>query len=641
MSLTTLNLSNNSIRDVLPLQGLSSLTTLNLLGNDDITNIEVLYRLRPGTSITPPAGMTVPDQAGVVTFPNAALETAVRSALRISTGYPILPTGEKGLNTLLRLTATRKEIDDLTGLAGAAALTTLDLGDNLIVNLQPLQGLTNHLTTLDLADNQITDFGPLAGLSKLKSLDLDGNLIMNLPSDLTGLSSIEMLDLRDNDVRDVTPLSLLTTLKNLYVHGNDNLENEERLANLGTTRVDISLPDAVYIPDINLAVALRTQLNLDPNDPILPENMEGLTTFTATGQNIVDLTGLETATGLTNLTLSNNAIVDLEPLEDLTSLTVLNLNNNQIVDVSSLEELTNLETLDLRDNQIIDVAPLAELTSLTLLELAGNSVTNPGALYHLDQQITTTITGITVPGEVIITDDALRAAVKRTLRIADADPILPDAMARLTRLTASRRGIKSLSGLEQAGLLETLDVGQNEEISDLTPLEGLTNLKVLDLADNNITDISKLSGLTSLMTLDLADNKITDVSTLSGLRDLKTLDLRDNDVTDVTPLSGLTALKTLYLRGNDNLIDDLTVADKLANARALVKLKFGDTRTTIDLTLPRAVTFRDEILATALRTADPLNLDDGDPHLPSRYGTINAVNRCGHSGQQNSRSHWT
>ena len=598
-SLTTLNLSNNSIRDVLPLAVLSSLRTLNLDGNTGITNAVVLYRLRPQTTIT---GVTVPEPGDAVTFPNAALEAAVRTALRIPRGHPILPTGEKGLNTLTRLTATRKGIDDLTGLAGAEALTTLDLGDNLIVNLQPLQGLTNHLTTLDLADNQITDFDPLKGLSNLKSLDLDGNQIMNLPPVLTGLRSIEMLDLRDNDVRDVTPLARLTTLKFLYVRGNENLENEERLANLGTTRVDISLPDAVYIPDINLAAALRTQLNLDPNDPILPENMEGLTTFNGSGRSIVDLTGLETATGLTDLTLPNNAIVDLEPLEDLTSLTVLNLSNNQIVDVSSLEELTSLTTLELRNNQITNVAPLAELTNLTQLDLTGNtSITNPGALYHLDQQTTTTITGITVPGEVIITDDALKAAVKRTLRIADADPILPDAMARLTRLTASRRGIKSLSGLEQAGLLETLDVGQNNEISDLAPLSGLTNLKVLDLADNNITVISALTGLTNL----------------------QTLDLRNNDVTDTTRLSEMTHLKNLYVRGNANL----------ESLKQLVKLTAAGTR--VDIPLPRPVTFRDENLAAALQTTldalPDLALQPGDPIFPEDMAMLTTFTASGQS----------
>ena len=93
------------------------------------------------------------------------------------------------------------------------------------------------------------------------------------------------------------------------------------------------------------------------------------------------------------------------------------------------------------------------------------------------------------------------------------------------------------------------------------------------------------------------------------------MDLTYNSVEDVTPLSGLTTLKRLYLRYNDNLIDDLTDSRQLANARALVKLKFGETRTTIDITLPRAVTVRDDNLAEALRTQ--IGLGDGDPIFPA------------------------
>ena len=180
--------------------------------------------------------------------------------------------------------------------------------------------------------------------------------------------------------------------------------------------------------------------------------------------------------------------------------------------------------------------------------------------------------------------------------------------------------IVNLTPLQSLTSLTTLDLADNL-IENFSPLSGLTSLTTLDLGQNAIVNVPSLSSLTSLVTLDLADNNIQSVSTLSGLSALKTLDLRDNsrtdqkdnDVTDVTPLSNLAALKTLYLRYNDNLIDDLTDSRQLANARALVKLKFGETRTTIDLTLPRAVTFRDNNLVTA--TAKPTQFTNRRPHF--------------------------
>ena len=570
-----MDLSDNRIRNVLPLQGLSSLLTLDLTGNTGITNAEVLYRLKQGgTTIT---GVTVPETTDLVAFGNANLEAAVRSALRIARGYPVLKTK---ITELTRLTATRKGIDDLTGLEEATSLTTLDLGQNALVDLSSLQRLTS-LTTLDLADNQIVNLSLLRNLTALTSLNLAGNDITSV-SDLPSLNSLQTLDLRNNNVMDVRPLSTMMHLNTLYLRGNTSLTNVKLLVMLKEegTRIDITLPKPVNVPDTNLAAALQNEItSLSLGDPIFPEDMEGLITLRATSSRIADLTGLETATAVTSLTLSDNAIIDLEPLEDLTSLTNLDLDDNEIVDVSDLSGLTSLERLDLRNNQITNVLPLAGLTSLTRLDLTGNAgITNAKVLYRLDQQPTTTIVGVDVPDAIMFTDANLESAVKRALRIATADPILLTDITRLTRLTITRRSITSLRGLETATVLENLDVGNNQ-IADLLPLRSLTSLASLDLADNQIADVTPLMGLTSL----------------------ERLDLRNNQITDVTPLTGLTSLTRLYLRGNE---------DTLTNKKLLVKLE----NASVDIPLPDPVEIPDDNLKAALRTE--LRLPDGDPIFP-------------------------
>ena len=604
-SLTSLDLSDNQITNVFPLRDLSSLTDLYLSDNPDITNAEVLYKLEQGgTTITLPTGITIP--TNVVEFKNTDLEAAVRSALRIATGYPILPNT---MTDLTSLTVTRKEIADLTGLEGATALTRLDLGDNAIVNIGPLSGLTN-LTSLDLADNQIVVLSSLSGLSSLESLDLDDNQVENV-SALSGLSSLETLDLRDNDVMDVTPLSTMTHLTHLYLRGNGNLTNIKQLVKLEDTSIDITLPKPVNVPDANLATALRTAIGLPTGDPIFPEDMEQLTSLTASGRSITDLTGLETATNLTSLTLSNNTIVNLGPLSNLSSLQTLNLSNNQITDVSSLAGLTSLRTLDLSNNQIMDVMPLAGLTGLTRLDLTGNSgITNPEVLYKLKQD-GTTITGIDIPEAVVFGDDNLEAAVKKALRIAETDPILESTLLTLERLTVTRKEIADLTGLEQATALTRLDLGDNA-IVDLGPLSGLTNLTSLDLADNQIVDVFPLRNLTNLTSLDLDGNQIENVSPLPSLSGLQTLDLTYNDVGDVTPLSTMTHLRNLYLRGNENLI----------NIKQLVRLK--NAGTTVDITLPSPVNISDDNLEDALQIA--LGLQTDDPIFPEDMETLTTFN---------------
>jgi Leucine-rich repeat (LRR) protein len=88
-------------------------------------------------------------------------------------------------------------------------------------------------------------------------------------------------------------------------------------------------------------------------------------------------------------------------------------------------------------------------------------------------------------------------------------------------------------------------------ISDITPLEGLTNLKELNLWINNISDLTPLAGLTNLTMLNLQENNISDITPLAGLTNLTMLNLFRNNISDVTPLAGLTNLEWLYLSENN------------------------------------------------------------------------------------------
>ena len=121
-------------------------------------------------------------------------------------------------------------------------------------------------------------------------------------------------------------------------------------------------------------------------------------------------------------------------------------------------------------------------------------------------------------------DAALRAAVEEALGKAPGAPISADDMATLERLRAYRRGIRDLSGLEQATNLFELEIVQ-DHVNDLAPLSGLTELTRLNLDGNNIVDLSPLSGLTRLEFLSLSDTNVVDLSPLQDLAALRTLTL--------------------------------------------------------------------------------------------------------------------
>ena len=59
---------------------------------------------------------------------------------------------------------------------------------------------------------------------------------------------------------------------------------------------------------------------------------------------------------------------------------------------------------------------------------------------------------------------------------------------------------------------------RENEITDVTPLSKMTQLKILNLPNNELKDITPLSSLVNLQKLDLEANYISDLSPVSNLK---------------------------------------------------------------------------------------------------------------------------
>ena len=162
---------------------------------------------------------------------------------------------------------------------------------------------------------------------------------------------------------------------------------------------------------------------------------------------------------------------------------------------------------------------------------------------------------------VAIPDAKLHAAIASELGKASKALITADEMATLTRLDAPNSGIRDLTGLEFATSLTRLHLGidrvegryvNSNDISDLTPLAGLTNLTQLILTNTGVSDLTPLAGLTNLTRLSLGDNSIVDLTPLAGLTNLTELELGDNEISElpVGVFAGFANLETLNLARN-------------------------------------------------------------------------------------------
>ncbi len=220
------------------------------------------------------------------------------------------------------------------------------------------------------------------------------------------------------------------------------------------------------------------------------------------------------------------------------------------------------------------LTPDTESVSLQIIGIDGDRVAH--GEFPID------VASLIPPAKVVsIPDPNLAAAVRESLNMSSGESVTTHSILNLVELEALNRGIKSLTGLEHAVNLKEVDLGgeyispsgsegylNSNAISDLSPLEKLTNLEELRLeVMPGLRDVSALAGLTNLKTLNLWGTGVSDVSALASLTNLERLFLSDTGVSDVSALAHLTNLETLRL--NDTGVSDVSALARLTNLETL------------------------------------------------------------------------
>ncbi|EBF5117001.1 hypothetical protein FH008_13480, partial [Listeria monocytogenes] len=177
---------------------------------------------------------------------------------------------------------------------------------------------------------------------------------------------------------------------------------------------------------------------------------------------------------------------------------------------------------------------------------------------------------ITTPTAIsdVFPDNAVAQTIRQILGATTvSDMITQSDLDSITTVTISYWGVGNISGMEHLTNLTNLTLNENPTLSDISPLSGLTKLTNLKIDSSNVSDISPLSGLTNLTSLSLRNNQISDISPLSGLTKLTDLILNNNQISDVGPLGNLPNLLDLEMRSNQ--ISDVSPLSTLPKVFAL------------------------------------------------------------------------
>jgi len=390
----------------------------------------------------------------------------------------------------------------------------------------------------------------------------------------------------------------------------------------------------VNFPDPALENAIRNALGIFSPTNIYQTNLSSatFTNFSASGQGIQQLTGLEYATNLTTLQIQGNigsaGITNVTPLAQLKGLRHLDIAFNQFTNASALSGLTNLVYLDIgwnrdfSDNSITDVAflsnlrhlqwlslyylrvsdvsPLANLTVLTNVQLGFNYVlTNVTAFNALSNMVefnvpATSLSDISFASHMPMLAKLdfgynnvtnLAPALGRNLvSLSDHDNPLTNAelatnFTSLTSLHTDNTGLVNASGFSRLHSLTELSIDNNPGLLSLAFLSGLTNLTYLSAGQLQLSNLSTIGSLTHLTDLHLHDDtNLTSITALFGLTNLTSLDLNDCPLLNFDTVTNLPGLNSLYLDG-----DGLQSASFILNLSNLYSLSINSDRfTTLD-----------------------------------------------------------
>lgn len=168
--------------------------------------------------------------------------------------------------------------------------------------------------------------------------------------------------------------------------------------------------------------------------------------------------------------------------------------------------------------------------------------------------------------QVYFADENLKLAIQDELNIW-WEPEEEDLIWE-TRFNLTYENISDLTGIEAAVNLQDLNLRGNY-ITDVSPLQSLSQLSVLNISENELSDLSGVSALTQLIHLDAHGNGVADLSPLSGMTQLRSLTLRDNNFlnSNLSSLSGLTQLE--YLDLQENKINSLSALTPLTGLKEL------------------------------------------------------------------------
>ena len=378
-------------------------------------------------------------------------------------------------------------------------------------------------------DGQDEFFAKLKGLVMMQNVDVSGIRTITTLEPLSELSELQTLNITGTNVSDLTPLRNSNKLKTLKA-------GQTRIEDLSPLKYDILLEELdVATTDISDLAVLDIlnkleKLNISYTQVNTLEavtNCPKMAFLAAEGSRITNIQPLAELNTLVSLNISSTAVRDLSPISHLESLQSLKISQTPINTLNALQETENLKELFCSNTNISDLSPLKNHKRLSKIYCDNTRIDiNQASEFTKNNPFTLVIYDTNALEQWWEELPLYWKAVFSQQTSIDANP--------------------TTEQLHEVINMTDLDLSGNPYIQNLIPVNRLTNLVNLNIANTEITQLNALSGMTNLENINLENTHVKDLSPLSGTVSLKTLNINNTPVSNLSPLMSDIHLETVW-----------------------------------------------------------------------------------------------
>jgi Leucine-rich repeat (LRR) protein len=148
--------------------------------------------------------------------------------------------------------------------------------------------------------------------------------------------------------------------------------------------------------------------------------------------------------------------------------------------------------------------------------------------------------------------------------ISDLEPL--NKLSDLKEVNVSGTGVSDLTPMRNLNKLEVLDIS-NTTVSSLEPLRFCIGINQLRMKGTPVNNLDMVPVFESLATLDLSWTRVNSLESLKDMAGMKDLRICHTSIKDISPLSGLTGLELLNISSTP--VDNLDALKNLVNIRIL------------------------------------------------------------------------